>query len=138
MAKEEGPDETPLTDPKDAIWTRVGGSAATGLSAYGLKWTANSATSAKITKDTAEKLVLLSSGDWDIETLEDLSAAVDAASDIAEYTGVSATAASKNDYTDILGVKKGSDYYIIKIVSSTVATGASTTITINVKYKEEE
>jgi len=126
---------TALSAEKDFTWQRVGSAAGTGLSQFGLSWTSNTATAAVIKKD-ADKFVELSSGQWtSITTVEALKAAIDAAADMTQWTGVSATQASKT-YDVVLGTKKGDAYFLIHVTNSTVTTSASgTTITITGKYK---
>ncbi len=128
---------TPLSAEKDFTWQRVGSAAGTGLSQFGLSWTSNTATAAVIKKD-ADKFVELQSSQWtSITTFEALKAAVDAATDMTQWTGVSATQASKT-YDVVLGTKKGDAYFLIHVTNSTVTTNTSgTTITITGKYKEK-
>lgn len=127
----------PLDAEADFTWQRVGGTPATGLAPFGLKWTSNGQkVSAKIMKDTAEKFVELTSAQWtSIETKEDLAAAVEAATAITEYTGISADAS--NTYDEVLATKYNGEYFIIHITEATVVVGGSgTTITITGKYKK--
>ena len=135
---------TALSAAADFTWKRVGSNNGTGLSTFGLAWTSNSATNAKITKDGATKLVKLSSSDWtSITTQEALKTKIDAATDMTTYEGVSSQ--SDQTYTDeVLGVVNGGTYHILNIKSSDVAVAASlvaarvsqTTITITGEYKK--
>ncbi len=127
---------TPLSDATDFTWQRVGGAAGTGLSSFGLKWTSNAKeTHAQITKDTAEKLVILTAADWtNITTKEDLAAAVEAGTDADVYDGVSTTASGT--YDDVIATKVGNEYFLIHITSGDVQTGnAGTTVTITGQSK---
>lgn len=124
---------TPLSSPLDGTWQRVGSTAGTGLSDFGLKWTSNTTTNAVITKNTATKLVQLANTAWtSITTQQALIEAVDAAADMAQYTGISVTAGAS--YDDVIATINGDVYYMIKIDAATVTVGgAGTTITVSVK-----
>ncbi|MEZ4929495.1 MAG: hypothetical protein R2777_05735 [Chitinophagales bacterium] len=130
-----GTTTTPLGSATPFTWQRVGGSAGTGLSQFGLSWTSNTSTSA-IIADAADKLVVLSSSQWSsLTTQEDLQAAIDAGTGVAQYTGVSSQ--QNGTYDDVLGTKNGSNYYLIHVTSGQVSTsGSGTTITITGNYKE--
>lgn len=122
---------TPLGDATDYTWTRVGGNDATGVEAFGLKWTNNlKVVSAVIEKDAATKMVQLSADAWTTYTsMEELTAAVDAAEDMVDYRGVSVEA--NGTYDDVLGVIYNGEYYMIHVTSATVETGtAGTTVNI--------
>ncbi|MCD4745672.1 MAG: hypothetical protein K8R58_05185, partial [Bacteroidales bacterium] len=128
---------TPLDAAADFTWQRIGANPGTGLDMFGLKWTWNGkAVNAKIEKDGADKLVQLSSAEWNsIETKEDLAAAVEAAADISIYEGVSAEASAT--YDDVLATKYNGEYFIIHVENATVETGTGgTTITITGEYKK--
>ena len=127
---------TPLDGPTSFQWQRVGGTPGTGLSQFGLQWNTNSATSAIITTSSDVILVELSSSTWSsIETKEDLAEAVDNATPITSYTGVSATAPSQT-YDDVIATKVNGEYYLLRVESSTAASsGAGTTITVDGNYK---
>jgi len=129
---------TPLGAAEDLTWQRVAGAAGTGLDTFGLEWTSNGkAVNAQIEKadDGAEKFVLLTADEWDmIETIEDLTAKVEAGDDMDMYEGISAEATA--DYDEVLAVKYNEVYYIIHITKATVETsGSGTTITITGQYK---
>lgn len=133
----EGEEEELLSTATAFSFQRVAGNPATGLDMFGLSWTENTVTNAIVVKATngATKLVNLTGTDWDITTQTALEVAIDGATAITEYTGVSVSA-NKNDYTDVIGVKNGDDYYIIKVLSSTVVSdGSGTTITVQAEYK---
>jgi hypothetical protein len=84
----------------------------------------------------ATKFVQLTPAQWaSITTKEDLAAAVDAGTDIVEYSGVSAEATGT--YDDVLATKYNDEYFIIHVTNATVVVGGSgTTITITGKYKK--
>ncbi len=128
---------TPLDAEADFTWQRVGGAAATGLDMFGLKWTSNGKpVYAEIKKDLASKFVQLTPAQWtSITTKEDLAAAVDAGTDILEYSGVSADASGT--YDDVLATKYNDEYFIIHVTAATVEViGSGTTITITGKYRK--
>jgi len=126
---------TSLTSAKDFTWQRVGGSDATGLATFGLKWTSNSATYAIIKKD-ATKFVELDAKAWSTLTnLEDLKKAVDAATDMTQWEKVSVTANKTYDYT--LATIISEKYFLIHVTNSTVEVAtAGSTITVGGQYKE--
>jgi hypothetical protein len=127
---------TPLSEAKDFKWERVGGTAATGLDQFGLTWTSNTGTSAVIKKG-ADKFVELNPEDWtSFTTLEDIVAAIDAATDMDRWEKISAQASQSYDLT--LGTIKDSKYYLIHVVDGKVTTDATvgTTIVISGQYKE--
>jgi hypothetical protein len=129
---------TPLDAEADFEWKRIGIADATGLAPFGLKWDSNlKLTNAQIEKENAEKFVQLLPEQWtSITTKEDLATAVDAATDITVYAGVSATAAS-SDYNDVLATKYNGEYFIIHVQHATVVVGGvGATITITGKYKK--
>lgn len=127
---------TPLSSPNSFQWQRVGGTPGTGLSQFGLMWSSNSATSAIITTSAEVKLVILSTNDWtSLDTKEGLEAAVDAATGVTSYTGVSVTAPSQT-YDDVIATRVNGEYYILRVESSTASSSAAgTTITVNGNYK---
>ena len=90
----EEPGETDLSAAAAFSFKRVGGQAATGdLSKFGLKWPENvlAATNVSLQKDGASKFVELAAADWsNITTQEALKEAIDKASDMKAYTGISA------------------------------------------------
>ena len=134
--KEETPAETPLSDATAFSWKRVGGSAGTGLSTFGLKWTSNAKeVHAQITKDSADKLVILSSADWtNITTKEALAAAVDNATGVEVYANVSAE--SDDNYDDVIATKVGTEYFLIHVTKGMVNSDQSgTTIEIQGESK---
>lgn len=127
---------TPLSDAKDFKWERVGGTAATGLDQFGLTWTSNTGTSAVIKKG-ADKFVELNPEDWtNFTTLEDIVAAIDAATDMERWEEVSAEASKSYDIT--LGTIKENKYFLIHVVDGKVSTDPveGTTIVISGQYKE--
>jgi len=120
-------------------WVRAGGAAGTGLAQFGLEWESNTATSAIIKSNAATKLYLLNDEAWSsIETVGQLTAAINATNEIVDYRDVSATG-NRPSYNDaVLAVNKDGlgEYYIIKINSSSVTTGnVGTTITVIGDYK---
>ncbi|GEM_PF-3576934 len=135
---ENTPEVEYLSEPEDFEWKRVGASAGTGLETFGLTWTSNTSAAAIIKTDDKTKMVKLTAADWsNIETKEQLKEAVDKGTDIDQYSGVSATEASKT-YDDVLAVNvKGEGvYYLIHITNSTVDSDTSgTTITIKGESK---
>ena len=135
----EEPGETDLSAAAAFSFKRVGGQAATGdLSKFGLKWPENvlAATNVSLQKDGASKFVELAAADWsNITTQEALKEAIDKASDMKAYTGISAD--KGQDYDVVLGVINEDVYYMLHITKATVATDATvgTTIEITGQYK---
>ncbi|HEY8401927.1 MAG TPA: hypothetical protein VIK89_11730 [Cytophagaceae bacterium] len=127
---------TPLGAATSGEWKREGSNEGTGLSTFGLSWTSNSGTSAIVKKDAATKFVKLAAGSFtSITTKEGLKEAIDNATAITQYEGVSA-AASNNSINDVLGTIHNGTYYMILVESSTVSTGGSgTVITIKIQSK---
>ena len=108
------------------------------LSKFGLKWPENvlAATNVSLQKDGASKFVELAAADWsNITTQEALKEAIDKASDMKAYTGISAD--KGQDYDVVLGVINEDVYYMLHITKATVATDATvgTTIEITGQYK---
>ncbi len=136
IISEEG--TTPLEGEEDLEWIRLGTAPATGLEMFGLKWTSNiKLANAVIKKDSADKFVQLDAAVWEtIETKEDLMAAVDAADDMEQYTGVSVDASA--DYNDVLATKFNDEYFIMHIEHADVVPGSQGTfdITITGKYNK--
>lgn len=125
-----------LSAEKAFVWERTGGGVGTGLSDFGLEWRTNGdGKHAIVRKDNATKLVQLTAAQWSsIKTKAVLQDAVDKASGIDQYTGVSAEATK--EYNDVLGVLHGGTYYFLNIKKGTVNnTPAGTIITINGNYK---
>ncbi|MCS7005760.1 MAG: hypothetical protein NZM38_10610 [Cytophagales bacterium] len=125
----------PLSSPQSFTWERVGSSAGTGLSEFGLAWTSNTSTAAIIRKD-AQKLVKLSASQYNsITTRPALKAAIDAAADIPDFRDISVQ--SNRTYSDlIIGTIKNNVYYIIKIEESTVSSSsAGTRVTVKGVYR---
>jgi len=118
---------TDLGDAVDFEWLREGVNAATGLDAYGLKWTKSLKTAyAVIEKDAATKMVSLTAEDWvNFTTVEDLTAAIEAGEDLADYRGVHLDAGQT--YDEVLGVIYNDEYYMIHITESEISTGAAGT-----------
>jgi hypothetical protein len=119
------------------VWQRVGAAAGTGLDGFGLKWTSNGKeVMAQIKKDMAEKFVQLDAAAWTtLVTVEDLAAAVEAGTDMAVFTGISAEASKTYDY--VLATKYNGEYFLIHITDATVVVEtAGTTITINGMFKQ--
>jgi hypothetical protein len=134
--KSEAPATTPLSSASTIQFQRNCSATATGLSNYGLAWTSNSSTSA-IIKQNADKLVELPATSWtSITTEEDLKSAVDAETNISQWTGVSAT--QTQTYDKVIATQVGSAYYMIHITKGTVDAGApcgGTSITIDGQEK---
>lgn len=130
------PATTPLSADQSFTWQRVGGAAGTGLSQFGLAWTANSSQSAIVKTDAATRFVQLDAGDYQaITTEQELSAAIAAATEITDYRGVSATQ-SQSNINDVLAVSHNGENYILLVQSSTVTSGTQgTTIKIDGNYK---
>lgn len=123
--------DTPIGAAADTYFKRIAGAAGTGLDGFGLKWTSNlKETHAVIAKDAATKLVQLTAAEWtSISTVEALTAAVDAAADMADYRGISTTVSG--DYDEVLGVIYNGEYYMIHLTSATVVVdGNGTTVEI--------
>jgi hypothetical protein len=128
---------TPLEGEQDLLWERTGAPAGTGLDMFGLKWTSNvKMVNAVIKKDMADKFVQLTAAEWtSITTKEDLMAAVEAATGIEEYTGVSVDASGT--YDDVLATKYGEDYFIMHIEAATVTVVTEgTKVSITGKYNK--
>jgi len=128
----------PLEGPEYLTWYRLG-STTTGLAEFGLKWYANRAEiHAQITKDGADKMVLLSTENWDTFTTKaEVTAAIDAATDIETYTGINLTAAKIETGMNVLGVKYNDMYYIInltQVIVRIVDAGTETIATGEYKY----
>ncbi len=128
------PDKTPLSAAEAFSFKRVGGQAATGdLAKFGLKWPENvlAATNVSIQKDGASKLVQLTAADWSgITTKEDLKAAIDKATDMKAYTGISAD--KGQDYDTVLGVINGETYSMLHITKATVTADSTVGTTIEI------
>lgn len=117
-------------------WVRIGSADATGLDALGLAWTSNSAEGKVVVKKDATKLVLLDAASWtDITTAEALKEAVDAATGVESYEGISTN--QGKDYNEVIATIKDDVYYMINITKSTVVSSDNgTTITITGSYKK--
>ncbi len=133
---------TNLSAAQSFTWQRQGSNDGTGLAQFGLEWTENRTVGgtevmAIVAKDAATSMVMLQSSDWnDITTVQDLSAAITAGTEITEYTEVSA----ENDnatYDDVLGVMHNGSVYLLHITNGDVATDPTTgtTVTITGEYK---
>ena len=127
-----------LTDPIDDTWSREGGDAGTGVDMFGLQWVNNlkADVNAVIAKEDAEKFVQLNESDWnDIQTYDELVAAVDNADDMSDYRGVSAEVDAT--YNDVLATKYNGEYYLILVQSAdvTVDDVTGTTVVIDIDYK---
>lgn len=131
---EETPPTTPLSSATNFTWQRTGGPASTSpdLALFGLTWSSNTATNA-IISNGATKLVELASTTWtSLETVEDLEAAVTAA------TGVTSVNVPfpNSSINKVIATLKDGTYYLIYIQSSTsTAVTAGTQITITGQYK---
>lgn len=125
---------TDLSAEQSFQWKRVGSAAGTGLDQFGLKWESNSSTAAIIATSAADKFVELPTSAYSVTTKEELVLAITNATAITKFEGVSSQASNSN-LNIVLATMVGTDVYIMKLVSSTVATGASTTITIDGMYK---
>lgn len=128
---------TPLSDPTDFTWYRAGGGVGTGLGQFGLKWTSNTTTTAVVAINAGTKMVTLTNDDWvNIDTQEELATAIDAGTEISQYTGVSVEAGAT--YSDVLGVHYGDDYFILKIMEGIVqiTPNDGTNVTILGQYRE--
>lgn len=131
----ESVNETPLSDAENFEWERVGGNPGTGLAAFGLKWTSNSASSAIVAIESGTTMVELSSDSWDtITTREELADAIASGTQIDAYEGVSVTAPGL--YDDVLAVSHNGVDYLLLITAANVESGAEgTTVTIQGQYK---
>jgi hypothetical protein len=121
------PNTTALGSATDFTWERVGGAAGTGLTAFGLKWTANlKAVNAQIKKDGATKFVKLESSTWtSITTVEALEAAVSSGIDMESFAEISVDA--NGSYDKVLATSYNGEYFLIHITSTTVLVGGSGT-----------
>lgn len=119
---------TALGTEEITYFERVGGSNATGLDGFGLKWENNlKVISAVIAKDVATKLVQLSADAWTTyTTVEELVAAIDAAEDLADYRGISVEAAGT--YDEVLGVINDGEYFMIHLTSSEITVETAGTV----------
>ncbi len=126
---------TDLSDPNPFTWTRVGGTAGTGLSQFGLEWTLNSGGYAIVKTSPSTTMVELASSTWTtFVTQEDVTAAIAAGTNITQYDNVSS--AQDETHDDVLGVSYDGVDYLIHVTTSTVTTAsAGTTITISGMYK---
>ncbi len=127
-----------LSSPQSFQWVRANGNNGTGLAQFGLAWENNTATNAIVKKDGSVTLVKLSASDWALSGVAELSAAIDAQTDIGDYRGISVV--SDRTYTDeYLGVRFNDKVYILRINNSTV-TGSSPnfTFTVNGDFKAEQ
>jgi len=126
---------TDLSAEQDFEFKRVGGTAGTGLSTFGLAWTSNTASAAIVKRDSAIKLVVLAASDYtSITTQEALKAKVDSATAVDDYQGVSSS--SSGTYDDVIATINGSTYYMLHVTTGTVSTDSlGTTISIVGKYK---
>lgn len=111
---------TDLGDAEGLYWERVAGAPGTGLDSYGLKWESNlKVVHAVIAKDGADKLVQLSADAWtSITTQEDLMAAIEAGTDLVDYRGISAEAATT--YDEVLATSYNGEYFLIHLTSSEI------------------
>jgi len=131
------PGTTPIGSPEVLYWERAAGADATGLDAYGLKWTKNlKVTHAVIEKDAATKLVQLSAADWaSIATQEDLIALVDAADDMVDYRGISTTVGGT--YDEVLATVYNGEYFLIHLTSCELSVDNNgTTVKISGESKK--
>lgn len=117
-------------------WKRVGSNDGTGLGQFGLAWKDNSSTAAIVTKDGATIFVELSTSAWNnITTKTDLVAAINDATPMSKFEGISSTASNSN-LNIVLATLVGGEAYILKLNTSDVASGsAGTTITVDGMYK---
>lgn len=126
-----------LTDPIDHTWRSAGANPATGLDMFGLKWEVNieKAFFVKIEEGDADKFVRLGDSDWDnIQTYDELVAAVDEADAIQSYEDVSA--GQDGTYNDVLATKYNDEYYLILVESADVSVdNTGTTVVIDIDYK---
>ncbi len=118
-------------------WERIGGADGTGLDVFGLKWTANAkAIHAQITKNGAEKLVLLDYSQWNSITTQNLLIdAIEAGTDVSVYEGVD-VGISNPEINDVIGVKYNSEYYLILIGSNTSIFTTQAEFLIEGQYKD--
>lgn len=125
---------SPLSDPQNFEWKRMGNQTGTGLSQFGLKWTSNTSSHAVVAVDGATMYELSSSAWQSITTHEELAAAIAAATSIEKYENVSST--STKTYNDVLAVSYNNALYLLHITKGTVTTDNNGThITINGQYK---
>ena len=131
----ESVNETPLSDAENFEWERVGGNPGTGLAAFGLKWTSNTASSAVVAIESGTTMVELSGDSWDtITTREELAAAIASGTQIDAYEGVSVTAPGL--YDDVLAVSHNGVNYLLHITAADVQSGGEgTTVTIQGQSK---
>ncbi len=126
-----------LTAAIDHTWRSEGANPATGLDMFGLKWEINieKAFFVKIEIDDAEKFVRLNESDWDdIQTYDELVAAVDEADAIQSYEDVSA--GQDGTYNDVLATEYNGEYYLILVESADVSVdNTGTTVVIDIDYK---
>lgn len=125
-----------LSAPQNFEWSRLAGSAGTGLSQFGLEWTSNSSTNAIVAASGDTEMYALPVSAWaDVNTREALSSAIANGNFITQYTNVSAT--QGGTYNDVLGVIHNGTEYLINVQQGTVSnvTGG-THIGISGQYKE--
>jgi len=136
------PDEptTPLSEPTAFTWERVGGTAATGMSQFGLQMvTAGAVGNFRIQVSPAAvattKLVNLAAADWTgITTKEALKERIDAAASVANVEFPMVNNSSVNSY---VGVRHNDDYFIFHVVSTATASAgdAGTRNTVSGNFK---
>lgn len=116
-------------------WKRVGSANATGLDAFGLKWTGNAKTVYAQIKpiDNNTKLYKLAAADYDKAIAE-----INFGEEQTVYAGVQCDNGA--DYNDVIASVYNGKTYIINVKKSTITTNTTTgttiTITGNVKTYE--
>jgi len=116
-------------------WKRVGAANATGLDAFGLKWTGNAKTVYAQIKpiDNNTKLYTLAAADYDKAIAE-----INFGAEQTVYAGVQCDRGA--DYNDVIATVYNGKTYVINVKKSTITsdatTGTTITITGNVKTYE--
>lgn len=116
-------------------WKRVGAANATGLDAFGLKWTGNAKTVYAQIKpiDNNTKLYSLAAADYD-KAIADINFGAEQ----TVYAGVQCDRGA--DYNDVIATVYNGKTYVINVKKSTITsdatTGTTITITGNVKTYE--
>lgn len=126
-----------LSQPVTFEWEKEGEDVfGTGLDSFGLNWLTNSTTNAIITPSENTKLVRLDSSVLGISTKGELKEAIENATALSEYEGISILQDNET-YNEVLGVAlANTQYYLIHITQSNVVTiDGNQSITIGGTYR---
>lgn len=118
------PEETPLSNPTSFTWVRTANEQ-TVYDPVGLKFAASNVSKAlyaQIVKNTAIKMVDLSSAFGNITTKEDLKDKVDNGTDLSVIKKLQVDSDISKDYQIAIGTKVGNTYYLVKITHANIET----------------